>query len=85
MATVLKPTDRLSLVLGARVTDYQWQIETLNALGSRGKFKSTVSGEVTPYVGATFVLDDHHSVYASYTDIFKPQAYSRGIDGKPID
>ncbi len=85
MATVLKPTDRLSLVLGARVTDYQWQIETLNALGSRGKFQSTVSGEVTPYVGATFVLDDHHSVYASYTDIFKPQAYSRGIDGKPID
>lgn len=85
MATVLKPTDRLSLVLGARVTDYQWQIETLTALGRRGNYQSTVSGEVTPYVGATFKLDDQHSVYASYTDIFKPQAYSRGIDGQPID
>ncbi|MGE8497274.1 MAG: TonB-dependent siderophore receptor [Pseudomonas sp.] len=84
-ATVLKPTDRLSLILGARVTDYEWEIETINAFGRRGNFQSTVSGEVTPYVGLTFALDDHHSVYASYTDIFKPQAYSRGIDGKPID
>lgn len=84
-ATVLKPTDRLSLILGARVTDYEWEIETINAFGGRGNYHSTVSGEVTPYVGLTFALDDHHSVYTSYTDIFKPQAYSRGIDGKPID
>lgn len=84
-ATVLKPTDRLSLILGARVTDHEWQIKTVNANNFRGNYRSTVSGEVIPYAGLTFVVDEHHSLYASYTDIFKPQAYNRDINGQLLE
>lgn len=38
-----------------------------------------------PYAGITYDLDDQHTVYASYTDIFKPQPYNRGADNKPLD
>ncbi len=84
-ATVLKPTDALSLILGARIVDYTWDIDTLNAIGRRLPDSASNSSEIVPYTGITYDLDTHHTVYASYTDIFKPQAYSLGADGKPID
>ncbi|KAF1051394.1 MAG: Fe(3+)-pyochelin receptor [Stenotrophomonas maltophilia] len=34
-----------------------------------------VTRHVTKYAGLVYDLDEHHSVYASYTDIFKPQNY----------
>ena len=32
-----------------------------------------VSGEFTPYAGLIFDLNDNYSLYASYTDVFRPQ------------
>src|SRR5690606_12695169 len=32
-----------------------------------------VTRNVTRYAGLIYELDDHHSVYASYSDIFTPQ------------
>ena len=84
-ATVLKPTDALSVILGARIDDYTWDIDTINDAGRRLPASTTNSSEIVPYAGITYDLDPHHTVYASYTDIFKPQAYSLGTDGKPID
>nr|WP_314873912.1 TonB-dependent siderophore receptor [uncultured Pseudomonas sp.] len=84
-ATILKPTDELSVILGARIVDYTWDIDTINRAGRRFPASATNSSEIVPYAGVTYDLDDHHTVYASYTDIFKPQAYSLGPDGKPID
>ncbi|WP_340612912.1 TonB-dependent siderophore receptor [Pseudomonas shirazensis] len=84
-ATILKPTDELSVILGARIVDYTWDIDTINRAGRRFPASATNSSEIVPYAGLTYDLDEHHTVYASYTDIFKPQAYSLGPDGKPID
>ncbi|MDR6713568.1 iron complex outermembrane receptor protein/outer membrane receptor for ferric coprogen and ferric-rhodotorulic acid [Pseudomonas hunanensis] len=84
-ATVLKPTDAFSVILGARIVDYKWDIDTINAIGRRAPASATNSSEIVPYVGVTYDLDQFHTVYASYTDIFKPQAYSLGSNGTPID
>ncbi|HCN47194.1 MAG TPA: hypothetical protein DIT18_17305 [Pseudomonas sp.] len=84
-ATILKPTDALAVILGARIVDYKWDIDTINAIGRRLPASATNSSEIVPYAGITYDLDANHTVYASYTDIFKPQAYSLGPDGKPID
>ncbi len=84
-ATILKPTDALTLILGTRIVDYKWDIDTINAVGRRFPASATNSSEIVPYAGITYDLDVHHTVYASYTDIFKPQAYSLGSNGKPID
>ena len=84
-AVILKPTDALNFILGARVNDYDWQIDRVNALRQLPRISTTNSGEVIPYAGVTYDLDDHHTVYASYTDIFKPQPYNLGADGKPLD
>ncbi|MDF0733086.1 TonB-dependent siderophore receptor [Pseudomonas entomophila] len=84
-ATILKPTDALAVILGARVVDYKWGIDTINAIGRRLPASATNSSEIVPYAGVTYDLDAYHTVYASYTDIFKPQAYNLGPDGKPVD
>lgn len=52
------------LVLGGRVVNY-------HLTGLTPSYKE--SGRFVPYVGAVYDLDDHFSVYASYTDIFMPQ------------
>ncbi|MGE8464725.1 TonB-dependent siderophore receptor [Pseudomonas putida] len=84
-ATVLKPTDALAVILGARIVDYKWDIDTLNSAGRKFPASATNTSEIVPYAGLTYDLDTYHTVYASYTDIFKPQAYSLGTDGQPID
>lgn len=38
---------------------------------------------VTRYGGLIYDLDEHHSVYVSYTDIFTPQS-GKDVSGKPI-
>lgn len=68
-ATRLSITDPLSVILGARVTDYS--STTLALTGARTNRQN--NGIVTPYLGVVYDLNDTYSVYASYTDIFNPQ------------
>jgi len=68
-ATRLSITDPLSVILGARVTDYS--ATTLALDGTRTNQQN--NGIVTPYLGAVYDLNDTYSLYASYTDIFNPQ------------
>lgn len=57
-------TDDFALILGSRVTNYR-----------RGGYSNMrESGEVIPFAGITYDLNDNFSVYASYTKIFKPQS-----------
>lgn len=84
-ATILKPTDRLQVILGARVVDYKWKIDTINDAGIKLPADDSVTGEVVPYAGVTYDIDQYHTVYVSYTDVFKPQPYSLDISGKPLD
>ncbi|MCE1009051.1 TonB-dependent receptor [Pseudomonas monteilii] len=69
LATRLKPTDDLSVILGARVSNYQYDalfhyhVASLQPYDTDDSVKST--GEVTRYAGVVYDLSDVHSVYAS--------------------
>ncbi|WP_418184788.1 TonB-dependent siderophore receptor [Aliarcobacter vitoriensis] len=56
----------LKLIAGLRVSN--WEYKSENGSGNR-EFKN----ELTPYAGLIYDIDENHSIYASYTDIFKPQ------------
>jgi outer-membrane receptor for ferric coprogen and ferric-rhodotorulic acid len=73
----LSLTDSLNLILGARITDYEYK-NILSDYGFEHK------NEITPYAGLVYDLDDNHSVYTSYTSIFKPQE-NKDETGKYLD
>lgn len=78
----LRPADRLSVVLGARLSSWETFTENFNTTGvytsKTGAYE--VNDEVTPYVGAVFDLNKVWSAYASYTDVFRPQNYKNKND-----
>lgn len=77
-ATRLNVTDDLKVILGARQTTYEKNGEESGAV-SRLKDR-----EVTPYAGVVYDLTESLSAYASYTNIFLPQA-RRDADGQQLD
>lgn len=58
--------DALKVVAGARLSDWEYTAED-------GKGNREFSNELTPYFGVIYDVARDHSLYASYTDIFKPQ------------
>ncbi len=68
-----KPADRLSLIVGARVTSWENIKDTHYDDGRETHLDRHESDKLTPYVGLVYDLNDEWSAYASYTDIFKPQ------------
>lgn len=83
-----KPRDDLAVIVGARVSNYRYQLSqiyTPPALAARNRItRMRESGVVTPYAGIVYDLNDIHSVYASYTSIFQPQSL-RDRDGNVLD
>ncbi|WP_349743055.1 TonB-dependent siderophore receptor [Roseateles cavernae] len=67
--------DDLALITGARLNDWETRTDAYNTSGrytaTTGAYK--ISDEVTPYIGLVYDLNSEFSLYASYTDIFKPQ------------
>nr|WP_312989943.1 TonB-dependent siderophore receptor [Comamonas koreensis] len=63
----INPLERLKLLIGGRLDWYKYS-------GYSGDDGYKVSANVTRYAGVTFDVDENHSVYASYTDIFTPQS-----------
>ncbi|TBV10747.1 TonB-dependent siderophore receptor [Stutzerimonas kirkiae] len=83
--TRLRLLDPLTLVLGGRLSDYEYK--------SRNRAPSTpsdwsngedASDEFTPYGGLVYELTRHVSLYTSYSDIFIPQDYQKA-DGGTLD
>ena len=72
-----RPIQRLALIGGARVSSFEGE-------NSSATQDVRESGYVTPYGGLVFDLDDQHSLYASYSQVFKPQSEA-GADGRIID
>ncbi|MFJ4387385.1 TonB-dependent siderophore receptor [Pseudomonas sp. NPDC089408] len=84
-ATRLNFTDDLHLILGARTTDYRYdahQVSLPSGFDRPSNLQET--GEVVPYMGLIYDLTADQSLYASYTDIFKPQT-ARDRTGKVLD
>lgn len=59
-------SENLKLISGARVST--WEYESSDSSIEKREFKN----EVTPYIGLVYDINKNHSVYASYTSIFKP-------------
>lgn len=62
--------DPLKLIVGGRLDWYEFQGQSQ---WSDDRYK--VTRNLTKYAGLVYDIDLQHSVYASYTDIFKPQNY----------
>ena len=78
LATRLRPTDDLSLIVGGRLSTFKYNEDYRYYPGSgvddtHASYKE--HGVVTPYAGVVYDLDDTYSVYASYTSIYQPQVY----------
>lgn len=76
--TRLSLADPLKLILGGRVDWYDYDQHD-----GDGRADYKVTRNITRYGGLIYELDDHHSVYMSYTDIFTPQS-GRDGGGSPI-
>ncbi len=76
-ATRLSITAPLTVILGGRLDWYDYDDGT-----DTGSYK--VTRNVTRYAGIVYDLNETYSVYASYTDIFKPQD-SRDVSGSVIE
>ncbi len=85
----LRATDALSVILGARVSDWSRReistsFATATSPASRTDTKRQETGEVTPYAGLVFDFSRDWSAYASYTSIFQSQS-ARQLDGRYLD
>lgn len=67
VTTRLNIADPLKVILGRRLDWYE--ADPQNGTGTQ-----KVTRNVTRYAGVVYDLNDTYSVYASYTDIFKPQS-----------
>ncbi|MFD2643137.1 TonB-dependent siderophore receptor [Pseudomonas japonica] len=76
----LHMTEDLSLVLGGRLSWYKTEV-----LDGTRVTTNEQRHEFTPFVGAIYDLDDSWSLYASYADIFMPQASYRTAAGGMLD
>ncbi|RBQ27921.1 TonB-dependent siderophore receptor, partial [Aliarcobacter vitoriensis] len=69
--------DDLTLITGGRLTNYESD-DKFNKYSYKNK-------EVfIPYAGLVYNIDENHSVYTSYTDIFQPQD-NKDKSGKKLD
>lgn len=86
LATRLRPTDDLSVILGSRLSTFKYN-EDYSYNAGTGMSDTHASykehGVVTPYAGVVYDLNDTYSLYGSYTNIYQPQIY-KDADGKTL-
>lgn len=87
-AVRFKPRDDLTVIAGARVSNYRYRLDLTYTAAASARFNRTTlmdeSGVVTPYAGVVYDINGTHSVYGSYTSIFKPQSL-RDRNGDVLD
>lgn len=78
----LSLADQLKLILGGRLDwfDYNDTVNTYPNFSANTPSVSvhnhySIDNQLTKYAGLVYDLNEHNSIYASYTDIFKPQNY----------
>ncbi|MCT7616683.1 TonB-dependent siderophore receptor [Aliarcobacter butzleri] len=74
--------DDLKLILGSRLTT--WEYDSYSYDWSE-KTKYNHKNIFTPFVGLVYDLDENHSAYVSYTDIFLPQGNRKDKGGTILD
>ncbi|OLS60444.1 TonB-dependent siderophore receptor [Pseudomonas putida] len=76
LATRLNPVDDLHLIIGSRLS---WADYDTAGPWDTDAFKE--DAKIIPYGGVVYDLNDNHSVYASYTEIYKMQS-NYSLDNK---
>ena len=76
--TRLNLADPLKLIVGSRLDWYD--NTTTSPYKGTAPSELKVTRHITKYAGLIYDIDEHHSVYVSYTDIFKPQNYRDAAD-----
>ncbi|HMN43784.1 MAG TPA: TonB-dependent siderophore receptor [Povalibacter sp.] len=86
VATRLRPMDRLSVILGGRITNWEYFYAERATANHDSYVYSDLdyNNEFTPYAGVVVDLTDALSAYASYTQIFKPQE-KRDVSGNLLE
>lgn len=86
LATRLKPTDDLAVILGTRVSNFKASDHTDFFDPAKADIRTDYhqTGVVTPYAGVIYDLNDTYSVYTSYTNIYQPQM-SKDAQRKLLD
>ncbi|MDN6276365.1 TonB-dependent siderophore receptor [Psychrobacter sp.] len=64
----LQLADPLALILGSRVTDYEYE-----GVNFGTDIDISHDSVWVPYIGTTYDVTDNHTLFASYTSIFEPQ------------
>jgi outer membrane receptor for ferric coprogen and ferric-rhodotorulic acid len=79
----LRVTDPLTVIAGARVSDYRYRSRSISPSPSSSweTSASKTNDEVTPYAGLIFDVNRQVSLYASYSDIFVPQSQEKSGGG----
>ncbi|MCO7578807.1 MULTISPECIES: TonB-dependent siderophore receptor [Pseudomonas] len=83
----LKLADPLTLVMGSRVSWYKSQNDAVaywRDTRTPSSARSKETGEVTPFAGVLYDLNDNLTAYASYSSIFTPQGSYRTLDGASL-
>ena len=75
-------TEQLSLVLGARASWYNYDFKY--EFDPNSNYTAKETGEVTPFAGLIYDIDQNWSWYASYADIFMPQGNYHSVDGAAL-
>lgn len=85
LGTRLNLTDDFHFLLGGRFSKVTYSRYYYNILrGTASHSASPSKSDFTPYAGVAWDFADNFSWYASYAEIFKPQA-ARDKDGKILD
>lgn len=77
----LSLAEQLKLIAGARYA--RWRTDAADAFAARATWSDRI-GRVIPYAGLIWDVAPQVSLFASYTDIFKPQD-ERGLDGRYLE
>lgn len=88
-ATRLRPADGLAVILGGRMSNWQSTNQLLPQSTSYDPATALLDDRkerniATPYAGLVFDVTRSASVYASYTEIFRPQQ-NRTVSGARLD
>ncbi|WP_312935885.1 TonB-dependent siderophore receptor [Pseudomonas sp.] len=74
-----RPVERLALIAGGRFSWYRGDFYTTTLrTGATQDDSKRIDGHFTPYGGVVYDLTDNHALYASYSQVFKPQSETDG-------
>ena len=74
-------SDPLHFIIGSRITNF----ERVNNKGKATQQEQKHTGEIIPYAGLIYDIDQKFSTYASYTSIFNPTSIRKDTSGNYLD